>query len=127
MEGVTLKHPMSDSLRAAGAGRAVGPGRRYAEAADELDRLHRLLNIPEMQDFLEGVRREAAHQADRWREHDRERTPEDFFWLIGHLAGKALRSQLEGDMGKARHHTISTAAALFLWHRYVAGAPHAGG
>lgn len=79
-----------------------------------------LLNIPEINDFLLGVQTEAAHQRQRWgAPHDREKSPEHWFWLIGYLAGKALRSALSGDLNKAKHHCISTAAALFHWHTAV--------
>ncbi len=49
----------------------------------------------------------------------------DWFWLIGYLAGKALMHALAGDRDKAKHHTISTAAALLNWHRAMGEDCHA--
>lgn len=76
-----------------------------------------LVNTPETADFIEGVKREAAHQIERWGyAHDRSKSAENWFWLVGYLAGKALRSAITGDREKALHHCISSAAALFNWH-----------
>lgn len=86
----------------------------------EADRLDKLVNSPEIADFLKGVRLEAAHQVERWGEaQDREKSAENWFWLVGYLAGKALRAVITGDRDKALHHTISSAAALFNWHRAI--------
>lgn len=112
-----IEHPMTAGLRKIGY--RAGP---VGAAADELDRLHGLLNVPGTDDFLEDVRNEAGHQVERWgAPHDRGKEPEDWFWLIGYLAGKAVRAQREGDVEKAKHHTISSAAALLNWHRHLSG------
>ena len=88
--------------------------------ADELERLDTLINTPLLEPFLEAVKFEAAHQRSRWgRAHDENKSPEDWFWLIGYLGGKALHATRDGDLDKARHHTISTAAALILWHELL--------
>jgi hypothetical protein len=49
------------------------------------------------------------------------KTPFDWFWLVGYLAQKAATSAVNGDAEKARHHTISTAAALANWHLALSG------
>lgn len=86
----------------------------------EAERLDTLINTPELEDFLGGVKVEAAHQVERWGEaHDRSKSAENWYWLVGYLAGKALRSAIAGDREKALHHTISTAAALFQWHKAI--------
>ncbi len=83
----------------------------------ERDELKLKLNTPEIAEFVGGVRIESAHQRERWgAAHDREKSAEHWYWLVGYLSGKALRSHIEGDLDKARHHTISSAAALFHWH-----------
>lgn len=80
------------------------------------------LNTPELNDFDEGMRLEAAHQRERWgSEHDAGKAPEDWFWLLGYLAGKALHAAKHGDIDKALHHTISAAAALRNWHAAILG------
>lgn len=79
--------------------------------------LQKLINSPELQDFIKAVKLEAVHQKERWpAEHDANKNPEDWFWLLGYLAGKALGAQKAGDIDKAKHHTISSAAALANWH-----------
>ncbi len=86
----------------------------------ENSRLNSLINSPETADFLEGVKREAAHQRERWgTPHDREKSAEHWYWLVGYLAGKALRSAITGNREKALHHTISSAAALSHWHAAI--------
>ena len=80
------------------------------------------LNTPEVNDFVAGVVSEAQHQRERWGvDHDAGKEPEDWFWLIGYLAGKALHAAKAGDQPKALHHTISTAAALANWHAAISG------
>ena len=81
-----------------------------------------LINTPETADFMAGVPLEAGHQRERWgSEKDEGKTPFDWFWLIGYLAQKAADAAVRGDLEKARHHTISTAAALANWHASLAG------
>lgn len=95
---------------------------RAAELQAEVDRLKALINSPETADWLRGVPLEAAHQIERWgAEHDAGKTAWDWFWLIGYLAQKAAGAQVAGDASKAKHHTISTAAALLNWHRQISG------
>jgi hypothetical protein len=110
--------------------------------AREGDRLSALINTPELVDFPGAVHLEAIHQEERWGKKDREsKAAIDWFWLVGHLAGRALEHDKEaerlaaealaepGDAGrdfyarqiarhreKAVHHTITTAAALNHWH-----------
>ena len=90
-----------------------------------VEQLEALINSPLHEDFLEGVKREAAHQVERWGEpHDARKEPQDWFWTLGYLAGKALRAHIDGDRRKALHHTISSAALLLNWHRRIlAGNP----
>lgn len=86
------------------------------------EQLLELLNTPECESFDLAVPLEAAHQEARWgTEHDAGKNPEDWFWLIGYLAGKALAAFKAGDMEKAKHHCISTAAATRNWHKMIRG------
>lgn len=88
-------------------------------------KLQRLLaerDHPETEDFFRGVPLEAAHQRARWpSEQDAGKTPGDWFWLVGYLAGKCLAAHIAGNREKALHHTISTAAALANWHLAIKG------
>jgi hypothetical protein len=82
--------------------------------------LRELLNRPEIDNFLEGVKLEAAHQLPRWSvDKDRNKGPEEWYWLVGYLAGKALAAQRAGDDGKFMHHLISTGAVLSNWHYFA--------
>lgn len=101
------------------------------------------INSPELHDFLAGVEREVLHQRARWEsDHDAGKTPADWYWLVGYLAGKALshhaeamrlelalgpdptglvRGSIQHHREKAVHHAITTAAALANWHAYALG------
>lgn len=123
--------------------------RLTAEAA-EGRRLTALVNTPELLDFQKAVPLEAVHQQERWgSEHDGGKTPADWFWLIGHLASRALEHHKEAERltaalaagakrvsiidetlisdgiclhrEKAVHHCITTAAACANWHMAVVG------
>lgn len=97
---------------------------------NELNSLRKLLDTPEVEDFDKAVPLEAAHQVKRWSaEHDVGKEPEDWFWLVGYLVGKALASarmakatsgqQSELFLEKAKHHCISSAAVLRNWHAHL--------
>lgn len=88
----------------------------------ESERLTTLINTPELTDFTKGMQREAAHQRERWdTDHDDGKTAADWFWLLGYLAQKAMYAQLAGNINKALHHTITTAAACANWHAAIQG------
>jgi hypothetical protein len=99
----------------------VGTEQRDAERT-EVRGLREKLNTPELIDFSAAVVLEAAHQRERWTStHDAGKEPQDWFWLLGYLAGKALKAHASGDTEKALHHTISSAAALANWHAAILG------
>lgn len=108
--------------------------------AGELAALQALINNPQTDQFLRATKNELIHQVQRWGTvSDRAKEPQDWFWLVGYLAGKALhhhkaaesqgqevdRQKAAGiecgalvaalNREKALHHTISTAAALGNW------------
>jgi hypothetical protein len=88
----------------------------------EIDRLNQIINTPQADDFLRAVSTEAEHQRQRLgSEHDDGKTPADWFWLVGYLAGKALHAHASDNVEKAEHHVITTAAALANWHRAMFG------
>jgi hypothetical protein len=102
---------------------ADATNRVLVEAETEVRRLRGLINHPEIEAFLRAVHIEAVHQVVRWgTSHDRAKRPADWFWLIGYLAGKALHAAVAGNVEKAKHHCISTAAALYNWHCAISGA-----
>lgn len=92
------------------------------EARANLAEASRVWDGPETGDWLDGVRKEAAHQVARWGvAHDDGKEPGEFFWTLGYLANKALAAVLAGDAEKARHHTISSGALLLNWHARLSG------
>jgi len=95
----------------------------FKHLTDLCERLWDQVHSPELNDFAAGVVREAVHQRERWgAAHDAGKDPQDWFWLLGYLGGKALAAAMAGDREKALHHTISTAAALANWHAQLLGA-----
>ncbi|QXZ11706.1 hypothetical protein KVQ82_16580 [Pseudomonas sp. AO-1] len=95
---------------------------RANTAESEVKRLEALLNTPHTAGWFEGVKLEAGHQIQRWgSDHYAGKGPADWFWLIGYLAQKAMTSQMLGNEEKAKHHTISTGAALLNWFRAITG------
>jgi hypothetical protein len=93
---------------------------RELELEARIRDLEALINSPETGDFTRGVSIEVAHQADRWGAmHDANKSPGDWFWLIGYLAQKAMNAAIAGDVEKAKHHCITTAAALSKWHGLI--------
>lgn len=92
------------------------------KAKERIAELETLINSPETEDWMKAVPLEAVHQIERFgSSHDSGKSPADWFWLIGYLSGKALASAILGDLTKAKHHTISTAAVLLNWHRALTG------
>lgn len=92
------------------------------ELMAEIARLNLIINTPQADNFLRAVSTEAEHQRQRWgNEGDAGKTPADWFWLIGYLAGKALHAHASGDIKKAEHHVITTAAACANWHEAMLG------
>ena len=86
----------------------------------EVERLNALINTPLFEDFMAAVKIEAAHQRERWGpDHDASKEPQDWFWTLGYLAGKALCAARSGDREKALHHTISSAALMLNWHSNI--------
>ena len=87
--------------------------RQLAKKTARIVRLESMINTPVTDDFIRGIRLEAAHQIERFgASHDAGKTPADWFWLLGYLAGKIVHALEQGDITKAMHHTISSAAVL---------------
>jgi hypothetical protein len=88
----------------------------------EIDRLNTIINTPQSGNFLRAVSIEAEHQRQRFgADGDAGKTPADWLWLVGYLAGKALHAHASGNVEKAEHHIITTAAALDNWHLHLFG------
>lgn len=95
---------------------------RVGYLLNEVAKLRSERDVPEVENFVRGIQSEVTHQRNRWgSSHDAGKSNPDWFWLVGYLAGKALRAAETGDTNKALHHTISTAAALANWHAALSG------
>lgn len=105
------------------------PTRTTADLVAEIDRLraevgrlNAIINTPQSGNFIRAVSIEAEHQRQRWgSSHDAGKTPADWFWLLGYLGGKVLHAHAAGNVEKAEHHIITTAAACENWHRNMFG------
>lgn len=98
----------------------LAPSQEVLALRAEVDRLRALINNPHTEEFLSAVQYEAAHQRYRFGEAEsRQKSAENWFWLIGRLVGKCLRAVITGDREKALHHTISSAAALANWFEAI--------
>lgn len=76
----------------------------YEQACKQVAELRALLDTPEIEDFVKAVKLEAAHQIERWGTvDDRGKTPADWFWLVGYLAGKALHAANAESLPRYRH------------------------
>ena len=90
----------------------------------EVASLKLLLNSHEFEDFDKDFDKEipleAAYLVQRWRDAQGSgKQPADWFWLfwmLSYLGGKALTAVKAGDMEKAKHYSISSAAVLRTWH-----------
>ena len=121
-EWVDVRHFSWKDIHAMAAAVDAKMEAREKALREEVERLRALINAPETEDWFAGVRVESAHQQERWgSQHDAGKKPLDWFWLIGYLAQKAAASAMVGEVDKAKHHTISTAAAMLNWHRALSG------
>lgn len=89
---------------------------------EEVAKLRELVGRPYIGAWTDEVIVEAAHQRFRWgADSDQGKSPEDWFWLVGYLAGKCLAAHRAGELDKARHHTVSTAAVIAHWAALISG------
>lgn len=70
---------------------------RERQLQAEVERLASLLNSPLLEEFTEAVKREAAHQVERWSAADARKDPDDWFQVLGYPASKAKRAHAAGD------------------------------
>lgn len=86
----------------------------------ENERLEALINSPEVNNFLEGVKIEAAHQTEKWGSEDEENKPPHHYILVfSKLLGKLAQAIFDGNTEKFKHHLITMAAACHNCHRQI--------
>lgn len=84
---------------------------------------YRELNTPEIADFLVAIEREALHQRERHgADHDAGKSDFDWVFLLGHLATRSAMYAKAGNLDKALHHIITSAAVCLNWHAAKVGA-----
>lgn len=82
--------------------------------------LEALINSPEIGDFIEGVKIEAAHQTEKWgREQEESHHPAHYILVANKLLGKLAVAMWNGDKEKFSHHLITIAAAMHNCHRQI--------
>ncbi len=92
-------------------------------ANERLQYLETLINNPEINNFLEGVKTESAHQSDRWgMEHEENKYPHDYALVLDKLKGKQAQAIWEKDIDKYKHHLITMAAVCYNSHRQISKA-----
>lgn len=73
------------------------------------------ISTPEVNDFLEAVKIEAAYQRKRWGASDPHKTPWDWWQLVVYLSGKAFFTPARYRK-KVLHRIVTIAAAAYNWH-----------
>lgn len=119
---IELQTALGELLKAGNVGETISEDllARIIADAKAAHAMDVIINNPYSRNFLVGVKHEAAHQRDRWGQPaERGKSAENWFWLVGYLAGKCLRAAITGDRDKALHHTISTAAACANWYEAI--------
>lgn len=95
---------------------------RTAKLETELEALKKLINTPHTDDFMKSVPLEAAFQVTHWgTEQDAGKSPVDWLFLVGYLAGKACHHATLENTENALHHCVSAAAVLLNWYRRLKG------
>lgn len=87
---------------------------------ERLEYLEKLINNPEIEDFLKGVQLEAAHQTERWGiVAEENKMPHHYAVVMDKLKGKMAVAIFDGDIEKYKHHLITMAAICFNVHRQI--------
>lgn len=90
------------------------------ERYDQLLFIEKLVNSPEINDFLKGVQLEAVHQVQRWGIENEEASPPHHFILVfAKLLGKMSTDVFDRDVEKFKHHCIAVAAEMHNIHRQI--------
>lgn len=103
----------------------------------EKERLYGLINSPQIENFLEAIKLEAAHQRERWgSDHDAGKGDVDWLFLVGYLGGKAVeagkaaeliantidsRELIDKHRDRRLHHIVAAGAAALNWHEARSG------
>lgn len=79
--------------------------------------LYAMLNRPEVEDFIQGVGVESAHQVMRWTaETEMSNPPHHYVMVVNKLLGKLCVAIWDRDREKFKHHAITIAAVMSNAH-----------
>ena len=92
--------------------------KEIAELKAEVSRLNTLINSPEINDFIEGVKIEAAHQTEKWGKQE-DHPPHHYILIFTKLLGKLSVCIWDRDVDKFKHHLITLSAAAHNIHRQI--------
>lgn len=84
---------------------------KIGELETEIARLNKLLNTPQVVDFIEAMKVEVAHQREKWGEaHDSAKDPANWALLFQYILGKQATAVYDQNWSKYLHHLITLAA-----------------
>lgn len=87
---------------------------------NRLEYLENLISNPEIEDFLKGVKIEAAHQTEKWGlEIEETKYPHDYSLVLDKLKGKQAQAIWDKDIEKYKHHLVTMAAVCHNIHRQL--------
>jgi len=87
------------------------------EIVDMLNNFDQLVNNPEIDNFLEGVRLESAHQTEKHGfAFEVEKSPHDYILVMDYLKGKQVTAIWGLDVEKYKHHLITLSAVCLNAH-----------
>lgn len=90
------------------------------EATVRLQYLEKLISNPEIENFIEGLRIESAHQTDKWGQREEEsKWPQDYALVLDKLKGKQALAIWDYDKEKYKHHLITMSAVCHNIHRQI--------
>ncbi len=81
---------------------------------------NQLINTPEVEDFMNGVKIEAVHQTEKWgADHEESKYPHDYSLVLDKLKGKQALAIWDRNIEKYKHHLITMAAVCHNIHRQI--------
>ena len=87
---------------------------------EKLKKLEDLINSPELEDFLEGVKLESTHQTLKWgNNNEKMKYPHDFSNVLTYLHGKLIKAVFDNDLEKYKHHLITISAVCYNAHKQI--------
>ena len=87
---------------------------------ERVKELELLINSPELEDFMKGVRLESAHQTEaQGKDNEELKYPHDYALVLDKLKGKQALAIWDKDTEKYMHHLITMASVCHNAHRQM--------